>query len=130
MTEFAYDVDVRLRDVDFMGHVNNAVYATYLEEAREAFFERIVGESLADLDTVLASLTIDYERPIHAGDEVVVSVTLSELGESSVPMAYEIRADGDLAATARTTQVFVDRETGRAASIPRDVRERLSTSID
>lgn len=132
MTENAYEVpiDVRLRDVDFMGHVNNAVYATYLEEAREAFFQHVLDESLVDLDTVLATLTIDYERPIHADEGITVAVAIPELSESSIPMHYELRADGERAATARTVQVFVDDRTGRSRPIPGDVRAAFTDVVE
>ncbi|AHF99291.1 thioesterase [Halostagnicola larsenii XH-48] len=127
MSEYAYEVaiDVRLRDVDFMGHVNNAIYATYLEEAREAYFTDIVGQSLVELDTVLASLEIEYETPIEAEQTVTVGLGVTDLGDSSIPIEYEIRAGGTRAATARSVQVFVDRETGRARSIPPELRTRL-----
>ncbi|WP_247000215.1 acyl-CoA thioesterase [Halosolutus gelatinilyticus] len=132
MTGYTYetDIDVRLRDIDFMGHVNNAVYATYLEQARERFFIDVVGVSLADAATVLANLEIDYARPIEAGQDVSVALRVPELGDSSVPMAYEIRADGQRAATARTVQVIVDRETGRSAPIPAAWRSRIEAHRD
>lgn len=132
MTEYTYevDVDVRLRDVDFMGHVNNAVYATYLEQARAGFFEDVVGESLVSADTVLASLEIDYASPIAADQSVTVALGVPELGSSSLPMAYEVRADGERAATARTVQVIVDRETGRSRAIPSTWRERIVAHRD
>ena len=129
MSEHTYAVDVRLRDVDFMGHVNNAVYATYLEEARERLFSQVVEESLVELDTVLASMTIEYDRPVHVDESVTIDVRIPELGESSVPLEYDLRADGELAATGRTVQVFVDRETGRSTPIPSTVRERLASVV-
>ncbi|WP_440765196.1 acyl-CoA thioesterase [Natronorubrum sp. DTA7] len=123
-------IDVRLRDLDFMGHVNNAIYATFLEEAREAYFEDIFGVSLTDVGTVIASLTIDYVRPIESDAEVTVAVGASELGTSSLTMAYEIRADGEPAATARTVQVLVDRETGQSEPIPDAWRRRIDEAGD
>ena len=123
-------IDVRLRDLDFMGHVNNAIYATFLEEAREAYFEDIIGVSLTDIGTVIASLTIDYVRPIESDAEVTVAVGVAELGSSSLTMAYEIRADGETAATARTVQVLVDRETGQSEPIPDAWRRRIDGAGD
>lgn len=129
MSEYAYEVavDVRLRDVDFMGHVNNAIYATYLEEAREAYFRDVVGRSLVDLDTVLASLDIEYKTPIDAEQTVTIGLDVTDLGDSSIPMGYEIRAGGERAATARSVQVFVDRKSGAARSIPQELRNRLES---
>ena len=62
--EFQTTIPVRFRDIDAMGHVNNAVYATYLEQARADYHREIIGESLADVNTVLVSLAIDFKRPI------------------------------------------------------------------
>ncbi len=120
-------VDVRLRDIDFMGHVNNAIYATYLEQARAGYFREVLNESLVEADTVLASLTIDYLKPIDADATVTVSLHVPELGESSLPMEYVIRADGQRVATARTVQVIVDRERGCSRPIPTAWRKRIET---
>ena len=128
--DYEMAADVRLRDIDFMGHVNNAVYATYLEEAREAYFRDVVGVSLTDVGTVLATLEIDYARPIEAESDVTIALRVPELGTSSLPMEYEIRTDGDRAATARTVQVLVDRETGDSRPIPAEWRTRIHEAAD
>lgn len=122
---FTADVDVRFRDLDTMGHVNNAVYATYLEEARVAYFEEVPDASLHEVDTVLASLELDFRRPVELGDEVTVAVRIPELGESSIPMEHEVRADGELAATGEAVQVVVDRESGSSKAIPEAWREAI-----
>ncbi|ELY62106.1 acyl-CoA thioesterase [Natronolimnohabitans innermongolicus] len=126
--DYEVSIDVRLRDIDFMGHVNNAVYATYLEEAREAYFEEVVGVSLPDIGTVLASLEIEYARAIEADESVTVAIGVPELGTSSIPMRYEVRADGERAATAQTVQVLLDRETEQSRPIPDDWRRRIGSA--
>ncbi|PGF14717.1 thioesterase [Natrinema sp. CBA1119] len=127
MTDFSYEasVDVRLRDIDFMGHVNNATYATYLEQAREAYFRDVLDVSLAETDTVLVSLELEYARPIEAGDDVTVALRVGDLGTSSLPMEYEIRAGGSRAATATTVQVLIDPETGESRPLPTEWRTRI-----
>ncbi len=129
MTDYGYEteIDVRLRDIDFMGHVNNAIYATYLEQAREAYFRDVLGISLEETTTVLVSLEIEYERPIEADETVTVALRVSELGEASLPMAYEIRADGERAATARTVQVLADPDGDGSRPIPTEWRRRIES---
>ncbi|RQH03130.1 acyl-CoA thioesterase [Natrarchaeobius oligotrophus] len=129
MSDYDYEVriDVRLRDVDFMGHVNNAVYATYLEQAREAYFTDVLDVSLVDVGTVLVNLEIEYARPIESDATVTVALGVAELGTSSVPIEYEIRADGERAATARTVQVVVDDETGESRPLPSEWHSRIET---
>ena len=127
MDEFNFEVeiDVRFRDLDAMGHVNNAVYATYLEQTRVEYIEDVIGEPLMETGAVLADLHIDYERPIDWGETVTVAVRADDPGTSSIPMTYEIRADGEVAATAETHMVIIDRETGDPTPMPEAWRERI-----
>ncbi len=124
---FTTSVDVRFRDLDTMGHVNNALYATYLEEARSAYYRDVIGQSLPEVDTVLAHLSIDFRAPIELEDTATVLLTVPELGGSSIPMDYEVRTDEDLAATAETVQVVWDREVGGSKPIPEDWRDRIES---
>jgi len=123
--EFETELPVRFRDLDAMGHVNNAVYATYLEQARVDYFESVLEVPLSEIDSVLASLSIDYERPVRGGS-VTVAVRVPEVGDSSVPMEYEVRdGDGDVAATGETVQVVVDPETGSPRPVPEEWRAAI-----
>ena len=124
--EFRTTIPVRFRDIDAMGHVNNAVYATYLEQARADYYREIIGESLTDVNTVLASLAIDFQCPIAPDQTVTVGLSVPELGESSIPMEYEIRReDSTVAATAETVQVAYDPETERSSPIPTAWRDAI-----
>jgi len=128
MPTYTTEMDVRFRDFDPMGHVNNAVYVTYLEQARARFYEEVVGVALGEVDTVLVSLEVEYERPIDDVGSVTVELTVGELGRSSIPMTYEVRSDGERTATARTVQVYVDPEGGESVPIPDRHRERLAAA--
>lgn len=125
--EFAYRVDVRVRyrDLDHMAHVNNAVYATYLEEARVGYFRDVIGVPVDEATVALASLELSFERRITLSDSVEVAVRVPELGETSLPMTYEVRADGDLAATGETVLVALDPDTNRPRGLPPAWRERI-----
>jgi acyl-CoA thioester hydrolase len=123
---YEVDIDVRFRDIDAMGHVNNAVYATYLEQARVRYVEDVVEEPLMETGGVVADLHVDFERPIDWGEDVTVGVRAGELGTSSIPLVYEIRADGDLAATGETLMVVFDPGAGEPRPIPDAWRERIA----
>lgn len=124
--QYTTEIQVRFRDLDPMQHVNNALYVTYLEQARAEFYEEVVGVPLADIDTVLAQLEVSYERAIDDVGSVTVELEVGDLGSSSIPMDYEIRAGDERYATAKTVQVFFDRETGDSRPIPDRHRERLT----
>ena len=127
MTDYSFEADlnVRFRDIDAMGHVNNAVYATYMEEARTAYFGEVLDAKLSEVETVLANLELEFRRSVELGDELTVAVRVPELGESSIPMEYEIRADGEVAATGEAVQVAYDREAGSSRPLPDEWREQI-----
>ena len=122
---FTVDVPVRYRDLDPLDHVNNAVYVSYLETARVAFLEEALDVAAEDVSFVIANLEIDYERPIVADDEPTVALWVTDLGDSSCTMRYEIRVGDAVAATAETTMVHVDPDEKRPAPLPEQARAAM-----
>ena len=119
-------VEIRWSDVDAYRHVNNAVYATYLEECRDEWVDLCLGEAGDAWDFVLARIAIDFRRELLLEDEsVVVSCGLERIGTASVTLRETIRTrDGALAAEAEAVLVARDRKTGR--SRPVSVGERAA----
>lgn len=115
-------IEIRWRDMDAYGHVNHAVFVTYLEEARDELLGELLGPAYEDF--VLVRLEVDYRRALTQADgEVRASSWVEGVGTSSVRTREELRtADGDLAAEART--VMVARERGAPRARPLDARER------
>ena len=120
-------IEIRWRVVDAYNHVNNSVYLTYLEEARDEWIEQAL-EGVADpWDFVLARVAVDFRRELRQeDDEVIVSVRLERLGTSSVRVREEIRtAAGELSAESESVIVARDRETGRSRPLTPAEREAL-----
>lgn len=128
MTDYSFttEVDVRFQDLDAMGHVNNAVYATIVEEARVAYFREVLDVPLDEFESVLATLELEFRRPVRSTGPVTVAVRISELGSSSLRMDYEVRDDGAVAAEGNTVQVAVDADTGESRPIPDAWRDRIT----
>ena len=124
-------IEVRWRDVDALRHVNNAVYATYLEECRDGWLEQVLGEDGAMWDYVLARVAIDFRREIGLEEEVVLArATLVRIGTSSLTLREEIRLlDGTLAAEAESVIVARDRETGRSRPLTDAERAALEAVL-
>jgi acyl-CoA thioester hydrolase len=75
---------VRFRDLDALGHVNNAVYLTYFESARIAYWLHTTKRTgLGALDMILARAEIDFRSPLAYGESVEISVGATSLGRSS-----------------------------------------------
>ncbi len=119
-------IEIRWSDMDAYRHVNNAVYFTYLEEARDEWLERALGESGDIWDFVLARVAIDFRRELtQADDQVAVRCGLGRIGTSSVATREEIvTLDGRLAAEAEAVLVSRDRTSG--SSRPLTAAERAA----
>ena len=114
---------VRFRDLDAMGHMNNAVYATFLEQARLAFLS---GNSAQVTDMILARLEIDFRSPLELGETVEIAVTPSRVGTKSFDLDYVMRAGGRVVAEAKTVLVAYDYAQARPVELPDEWRERLA----
>ena len=118
---------VRFRDLDPMGHVNNAVFLTYLEQARIAFFEQQgLPVGLEDMNLVIARVEIDFRAPVRLGQEVEVAIRAGRVGTKSFDFEYGLTVDGETVAEAKSVQVAYDYGRGEAVAIPAEWRERLS----
>ena len=106
---FVHRETVRFRDLDAMGHVNNAVFSTYLEQARFRFLEHL---GLARIDDepplILARVEVDFRSPATFGDVVEIGVRSGGVGTKSFTLEYELRVGERLVAEARSVQVGYD----------------------
>lgn len=118
---------VRFRDMDALGHVNNAVYATYLEIVRGEYYHHVIGETFADYDAVMVHLAIDYLAPLTRFDPITAKIALTDLGDSSIRFDYVLASAGETVATGETVQVVADPQTGESVPIPDVWRDRMTT---
>ncbi|WP_226021990.1 acyl-CoA thioesterase [Halomicrobium salinisoli] len=128
---FETEVDVRFSDLDTYGHVNNAVFATYLEEARIEYLDEVIGREeellsggVGRTGMVVANLELDFRRPVRSIGSVTVAVEITDLGRSSFTIEYEVRED-DVAATGETTMVAYDRDAGESRPLPDEWRDAI-----
>ena len=125
---FVFRDDVRFRDLDGMGHVNNAVFLTYMESARNAYLEALGAGSNPQDGLILARIDVDFRSPISLGERVEVGVRPSRLGTKSFELEYEVRADSRLAAEGRSVLVGYDYARGESVEIPAEWRAWLESS--
>lgn len=121
---YTHALDVQFRDLDPRNHANHAVYVSYCEQAKAAFFAEVLDTSLADAPTVVRSLDVDYERSLELGDRVVVTLQVGHLGRTSYSIEYDLAVDGERVATARTASIVLD-GAGSPEPLPDAWRERL-----
>ena len=123
-------IEIRWRDIDANGHVNNAVYLTYFEEGRDDWLQRVLGEELSK-DYVLGRISVTFKRPIaQADDAVLVRCQPVKVGNSSVHTLEEILDQaGSVCAVAEAVVVALDFITGRARGLSRDERANLEREL-
>jgi acyl-CoA thioester hydrolase len=117
-------IEIRWRDLDTFGHVNNAVYLTYLEETRDEWVARVTGDPDAISAYVLARVAIDFRRELTLADDAVVGrCRLERIGRSSVHTHEElITENGELVAEAEAVLVARDAASGRSRPLTEDER--------
>ena len=124
---FSHRIEVRFRDCDPMGHVNNAVYLTYLEQARLAQWRSLWGADAVP-SVILAKADVDYRLPAKYGDMLEIRIGLAAVGRTSFTYEYEIfDASGRIVVTARSVQVMYDYAAGRPVPIPDEIRRIFDT---
>ena len=126
-----------------MGHVNNAVYLTYLEQARFSHW-RAIGLAIRTFDStsgaggapadvpgvILARVEIDYRRPAKYGDLLRIDVGIAAVGRTSFTYEYEIvDGAGQLVAAAKTVIVRFDYAAGRPVPLSDEVKEALTRDL-
>ena len=133
---FTHRLSVRFSDCDLLGHVNNAVYLTYFEQCRLAWWRHLGGSfggsrpgvaGLPGSDVIIAHVSCDYRAPAYMDDELDIKLKLGEVGRSSFTLVYAIvnAATGQRIADGRSVSVTFDYAVGRSVPIPEATRALL-----
>ena len=123
-------ISVRWRDMDSMGHVNNAKYISYMEEARVRWMLGVEGVAMTDrIAPVVAATNVNYKRPLVWPNDILVELFVERLGSSSVTIGHRIldqKDEGVLYSDGNVVVVWIDTQTGKSASLPDAVRAASS----
>jgi len=127
-------LQVRFRDIDAFGHVNNAVFFSYVEMARIRYLLDVL-EVEADFSTlplILARVELDFRSPVFFGDELEVGTRVDRIGRSSISMSHRVTAgpEGHLVADVTTVLVTYDYGSARPIRVPAEWRARMGAFED
>ena len=126
---YTINIEVAFRDIDMMGHVNNAVYLSYLETARIKFLVELLELNRpGNMPLIMAEATLSYKAPAFFGEQLTIGTGVSRFGVKSFDMLYQITgADGRLVVLAKTVQVAYDYAAGKTVVVPDSLKARVLT---
>lgn len=131
---FVVPIEVWFRHLDAMGHVNNAVFLTFFEQARTRYWLSLTGETdFTKIGFIVVHAECDYVTPAAMGETLLVGVKVSAAGRSSFAFDYRIvcnDATGDgaparLVATGRTIQALYDWQGKRTVPMGEELRKKI-----
>jgi acyl-CoA thioester hydrolase len=122
------NLEIRFADIDKMGHVNNAKYLTYFEQARMCYFEKVVGEKFdwSEEGIILAKAEIDFIFPLKLEHKIQIQTKCTKLGNKSFDLEYIVNTiDQQVAAKGKTIMVCYNYKLGQTIPIPTLWREKF-----
>jgi len=128
---FTIPIEIRFRDLDALGHVNHAVFITYFEEGRKAFFQEYfdVGDS-SEFNFIMAHVRCDYLKPIQLSHRrVMLQMWVGKMGNKSFDLEYRLTDATDptiLFATGASVQVCFDYQENKSVRMSDRMRTTLS----
>ena len=125
---YVVEIEVAFRDLDAMGHVNNAVYLSYLETARINYMRDLLDlKDLSELPIILAEATVTYKSPALFGERLLIGCGVARFGGKSFDMVHRIEAgDGRLVALSHTVLVMYDYAAATTMPVPEYLKRRVN----
>ena len=128
---YTHPITVRYRDLDLQGHVNNAVYLSYLESARLGYYQHAgiwQPNSGKNTGMVVARIEIDYLAPIFLGQHLQIELAVSRIGTKS--LTFEFQFDelptGVVCARGKSIMVTYNSDKGESIQVPEEWREKIN----
>ena len=126
---FKSPINVRFRDIDGMGHVNNAVFFTYFEEGRIALFQNFsIDSDFSAFPFILAHISCDYLRPITLNTQLSLEMWVKEIGIKSFGLGYklvDLSDESTIYAKGESVQVCFDYGENKSIAVPAGLKQKL-----
>ena len=122
-------IAIRFSDIDAVGHVNNAIYLTYFEEARLNYWHDVIQWNLQENGVIVGRSEVNYLKPVMFQDEIVCYVRTTRIGNSSFDVMHvlsKITEHGEeICTTGKTVCISYDYKANKSVSIPKTERQKM-----
>ena len=130
---FKTPIAIRFADIDAFGHVNNAIYLTYFEIARSAYWEERIEWNWNQVGIIIRKSAVEYLKPIILSDKVYAYVRTSKIGRSSFELEYilvkEVNGEEEVCTSGQTLCVAFDYKSNKPVSIPTKQLQNMKDSM-
>ena len=127
--KYRTELEMRFTDLDMMGHVNNAMYFTYMEIGRTKYWTQAIQWDWKKTGVVIGHASINYLKPLHLGDKISIYVRTSRIGNTSFDLEYMIikMVNGEevICSKGKTVCVVYDYESKSPVAIPDRERSKM-----
>lgn len=131
ITDYRYKTPIAIRfsDIDAVGHVNNAIYLTYFEEARLRYWHEIIEWDMLENGVIVGRSEVNYLKPIMLNDQIVCYVRTTRIGNSSFDVMHilaRITENGEeICTTGKTVCISYDYHANKSVPIPKTERHKM-----
>ena len=121
-------IQVRLTDIDILGHVNNSIYLTYFEMTRIHYFSQLVGQDWDWMENgvVLVQNEIQYHLPVFLADAPEIHMFCTKIGQKSFTLGYELYVNKELKTSGSSTLVAYNSNKKTSIEIPKRMLDALA----
>lgn len=127
--KYKTSIEMRFADIDMMGHVNNAVYFTYMEIGRTKYWNQAIKWDWKNTGVIIGNASIDYLKPIFLNDRVSMYIRTSRIGHTSFDLEYLIVKDVNgqevICSRGKTICVTFDYQAKKSTAIPDKERQKM-----
>lgn len=127
--KYRTELEMRFTDLDMMGHVNNAMYFTYMEIGRTKYWTQAIQWDWKKTGVVIGQASINYLKPLHLGDKISIYVRTSRIGNTSFDLEYmmvkTVNGEEVICSKGKTVCVVYDYESKSPVAIPDRERSKM-----
>jgi len=131
LSDYTYKTPIatRFSDIDAVGHVNNAIYLTYFEEARLKYWREAIHWDWSDAGVIVGRSEVNYLKPIMLHDQIVCYVRTTRIGDSSFDIMHVLvrltELGEEICTTGKTVCISYDYKANKSVPIPHAERTRM-----
>ena len=129
---FYHPIEVRYGDLDPQGHLNNAKFVTFFEQARIQYIRHLglykEGQSFMEIGVILADVHVAYRKPVEWGVPVKVGVRITKIGNKSMTVEQNVvhAETGEVFAEGEVVMVAFDYHQGKSIPVPQEWRDAVN----